>query len=172
MCSVQVLLCIDIVSPFIMILGLTKLKLSSSFVSFIWLFIFVELISHNLRLILWQSLRARTERALVKRQTEDAVSKVAIKEILSFTLTEKVFSVLTFSLLFWILRSLISYVLVTSAIYGAIPIILIIFSGYLREGNTSSRSCQGKLLSSTCHLFIHWFPDLHLLATSNLIDFL
>ncbi|XP_048229548.1 uncharacterized aarF domain-containing protein kinase At1g71810, chloroplastic-like [Ricinus communis] len=43
----------------------------------------------RLESLLSESLRARTERALVKRQTEDAVSKVAIKEILSFTLTEK-----------------------------------------------------------------------------------
>ncbi|XP_002527120.2 uncharacterized aarF domain-containing protein kinase At1g71810, chloroplastic isoform X1 [Ricinus communis] len=43
----------------------------------------------RLESLLSESLRARTERALVKRQTEDAVSKVAIKEILSFTLTQK-----------------------------------------------------------------------------------
>ncbi|WCJ44036.1 Protein kinase superfamily protein [Euphorbia peplus] len=36
-----------------------------------------------------ESLRASTERALVKRQTEEDDSKVAIKQVLSFTLTEK-----------------------------------------------------------------------------------
>lgn len=43
------------------------------------------------KILLWQSLRARTEKALVKSQTEDSDdSKVIFKQILSFTLTEKV----------------------------------------------------------------------------------
>ncbi|XP_012089889.1 uncharacterized aarF domain-containing protein kinase At1g71810, chloroplastic isoform X2 [Jatropha curcas] len=43
----------------------------------------------RLESLLSESFRARTERALVKRQIEDTGSRVAIKEILSFTLTEK-----------------------------------------------------------------------------------
>lgn len=41
-------------------------------------------------MIVWQSLRARTEKALVKSQMQDRDSRVITKEILSFALTEKV----------------------------------------------------------------------------------
>lgn len=43
----------------------------------------------RLESLLTESLRARTERALVKKQREEANSRVVFKEILSFTLTEK-----------------------------------------------------------------------------------
>ncbi|XP_073260724.1 uncharacterized aarF domain-containing protein kinase At1g71810, chloroplastic isoform X2 [Populus alba] len=43
----------------------------------------------RLESLLSESLRARTEKALVKSQLEDNDSKVAVKQILSFTLTEK-----------------------------------------------------------------------------------
>ncbi|XP_011026287.1 PREDICTED: LOW QUALITY PROTEIN: uncharacterized aarF domain-containing protein kinase At1g71810, chloroplastic [Populus euphratica] len=43
----------------------------------------------RLELLLSESLRARTEKALVKSQLEDNDSKVAVKQILSFMLTEK-----------------------------------------------------------------------------------
>lgn len=62
------------------------------FVSIISLLIFYF---HKINVLIilnkfWQSLRARTEKALVKSQLEDNDSKVAVKQILSFTLTEKV----------------------------------------------------------------------------------
>ncbi|XP_021300078.1 uncharacterized aarF domain-containing protein kinase At1g71810, chloroplastic isoform X3 [Herrania umbratica] len=43
----------------------------------------------RLESLLTESLRARTEKALVKKQREEANSRVVFKEILSFTLTEK-----------------------------------------------------------------------------------
>ncbi|KAH9692020.1 putative aarF domain-containing protein kinase [Citrus sinensis] len=43
----------------------------------------------RLESLLTESLRARTEKALVKKQTEDTDSRLITKEILSFTLTEK-----------------------------------------------------------------------------------
>ncbi|KAB2077789.1 hypothetical protein ES319_A06G119600v1 [Gossypium barbadense] len=43
----------------------------------------------SLQALLYKSLRARTEKALVKIQREEANSRMVFKEILSFTLTEK-----------------------------------------------------------------------------------
>ncbi|KAH9757824.1 putative aarF domain-containing protein kinase [Citrus sinensis] len=43
----------------------------------------------RLESLLTESLRARTEKALIKKQTEDTDSRLITKEILSFTLTEK-----------------------------------------------------------------------------------
>ncbi|KAI9199975.1 hypothetical protein LWI28_000963 [Acer negundo] len=43
----------------------------------------------RLESLVTESLRARTDKALVKKQTEDRDSRVIIKEVLSFTLTEK-----------------------------------------------------------------------------------
>ncbi|KAK2659164.1 hypothetical protein Ddye_005697 [Dipteronia dyeriana] len=43
----------------------------------------------RLESLVTESLRARTDKALVKRQAEDGDSRVIIKEVLSFTLTEK-----------------------------------------------------------------------------------
>ncbi|KAH7835251.1 hypothetical protein Vadar_024392 [Vaccinium darrowii] len=43
----------------------------------------------RLESLLTESLRARTEKTLVKKKTEDENSRIVVKEILSFTLTEK-----------------------------------------------------------------------------------
>ncbi|KAI4352797.1 hypothetical protein L6164_007016 [Bauhinia variegata] len=43
----------------------------------------------RLESLLTESLRAKTERAVVKKQTEDSDSRMVVKEILSFTLTKK-----------------------------------------------------------------------------------
>ncbi|KAI9185092.1 hypothetical protein LWI28_004065 [Acer negundo] len=82
-------------------------KLQSALFPFIWQSCHMYTLSDNISDILFmsywegvfridrleslvtESLRARTDKALVKKQTEDRDSRVIIKEVLSFTLIEK-----------------------------------------------------------------------------------
>ncbi|KAK4850973.1 hypothetical protein QYF36_011432 [Acer negundo] len=53
----------------------------------LWKLFFIRI--DRLESLVTESLRARTDKALVKKQTEDRDSRVIIKEVLSFTLIEK-----------------------------------------------------------------------------------
>lgn len=100
------------------VLTLTSLRMSNSY--------------ESINMLIWQSLRARTDKALVQEQEDSAYSRAIVKQVLSFMLTEKVRGV-PFSV-----PKPDRWTNIKLWLYGNT------LSGFLCEGYTSPRTCQGK----------------------------
>ena len=91
-----------------------------------------QLISLEPDVFLWQSLRARTEKALVKKQMDGNDSRMIVKQILSFTLNEKVYMLSLNEIIFGNCRL---------SCVNNLKIWFVNIAGSICERNTTSRIC-------------------------------